>query len=174
MAICAERIADTNRQNMVFIRQPGISDGAFQLRMGNSWFCKLLFKISTKTDTGMQQHECAYVSLLEDSGGVKWAKKSRSYCEYCANYVYCAYIAFYDRVSPQPGWMTSILNNLSAGNTHKCCMSLHSAPYWEVFPLFQWVRKGQHPLTYEKNQRTFLELLVTKARTAAMDVGGGT
>ncbi len=51
----------TNRQDMVFIRPPGISDGAFQLRMDNIWFCKLLllFKIHTKTDTGMQYHECA-------------------------------------------------------------------------------------------------------------------
>ncbi len=56
----------TNRQDMVFIRLPGISDGAFQLRMDNIWFCKLLllFKIHTKTDTGMQYHECAYVSVF--------------------------------------------------------------------------------------------------------------
>jgi hypothetical protein len=56
----------TNRQDMVFIRPPGIFDGAFQLRMENIWFCKLLllFKIHTKTDTGMQYHECAYVSVF--------------------------------------------------------------------------------------------------------------
>ena len=52
-------------------RPPGISDGAFQLRMDNIWFCKLLllFKIHTKTDTGMQYHECAYVSVLEEYKG---------------------------------------------------------------------------------------------------------
>ncbi len=58
----------TNRQpeDMLFIRPPGISDAAFQLRMDNIWFCKLLllFKIHTKTDTGMQYHECAYVSVF--------------------------------------------------------------------------------------------------------------
>ncbi len=50
---------------------PGISDGAFQLRMNNIWFCKLLllFKIHTKTDTGMQYHKCAYVSVLEEYKG---------------------------------------------------------------------------------------------------------
>jgi hypothetical protein len=49
MAICAEEIAadqspfvpkkllQINRQDMVFIRPPGISDCAFQLRMGNNW-----------------------------------------------------------------------------------------------------------------------------------------
>ena len=62
------KLQQSNRQDMVFIRPPGISDGAFQLRMDNIWFCKLLllFKIHTKTDTGMQYHECAYVSVLEE------------------------------------------------------------------------------------------------------------
>jgi hypothetical protein len=75
MAVFAEEIAAdqilTNRQDMIFIRPPGISDGAFQLRMDNIWFCKLLllFKINTMTDTGMQQHECAYVSALEEYKG---------------------------------------------------------------------------------------------------------
>ena len=65
------KLQQSNRQDMVFIRPPGISDGAFQLRMDNIWFCKLLllFKIHTKTDTGMQYHECAYVSVLEEYKG---------------------------------------------------------------------------------------------------------
>ena len=43
----------------------------FQLRMDNIWFCKLLllFKIHTKTDTGMQYLDCAYVSVLEEYKG---------------------------------------------------------------------------------------------------------
>jgi hypothetical protein len=43
--------------------------------MGNIWFCKilLLFKISTMTDNGMQQHECAYVSVLEEYNGPRKA-----------------------------------------------------------------------------------------------------
>jgi hypothetical protein len=53
-------------------------------------------------------------------------------------------------------------------------MSFQSAPYWDLFLLFQWVRKGQYPMTCEENHQTFLELLVTKVRTVAMDVGGGT
>ena len=63
----------TNRQDMVFIRPPGISDGAFQLRMDNIWFCKLLllFKISTMTDAGIKQHNCAYVSVLEEYKGTR-------------------------------------------------------------------------------------------------------
>ena len=59
----------------VFIRPPGISDGAFQLRMDNIWFCKLLllFKMYTKTDTCMQYLECAYVSVLEEYKGAQKA-----------------------------------------------------------------------------------------------------
>jgi hypothetical protein len=61
----------SNRQDYVFIRPPGISDGAFQLRIDNIWFCKLLllFSIDTMTDKGMKTHECAYVSLLEEYKG---------------------------------------------------------------------------------------------------------
>ncbi len=45
---------------------PGISDGVFQLRIGNVWFCKLLllFKIDTKTDAGMKKLDCAFVSVM--------------------------------------------------------------------------------------------------------------
>ena len=66
-----KKLQQTNRQDMVFIRPPGISDGAFQLRMDNIWFCKLLllFKIYTRTDTGMQYRNCAYVSVLEEYKG---------------------------------------------------------------------------------------------------------
>jgi hypothetical protein len=55
----------------VFIRRPGISEGAFQLRIDNIWFCKLvlLFTIETKSDTGMKQHACVFVSVLEEYKG---------------------------------------------------------------------------------------------------------
>ncbi len=36
----ANNLQKTNRQDMVFIHPPGISDGAFQLRIDNVWFCK--------------------------------------------------------------------------------------------------------------------------------------
>ncbi len=66
LAICAKEIC--NHQDMVFICPPGISDGDFQLRMDNIWFHKmlLLFKINMDTDTKMQQHQCAFVSVLEE------------------------------------------------------------------------------------------------------------
>jgi hypothetical protein len=75
MRILPKNLQQTNCQDMVFIRPPGISDGAFQLRMDNIWFCKLLllFKIRTKTNTGIQQHECAFVSLLEEYQGPRKA-----------------------------------------------------------------------------------------------------
>ncbi len=46
-----------------------------QGRIPHSHFCKilLLFKISTMTDAGMQQHECAYVSVLEEYNGPRKA-----------------------------------------------------------------------------------------------------
>jgi hypothetical protein len=53
-------------------------------------------------------------------------------------------------------------------------MSFQSDPYWDIFQIFQWVRKGRYPVTCGENHQTFLEPLVTKVRTVAMDVGGGT
>jgi hypothetical protein len=60
-------------QDMVFILPPGISDGVFQLKIDNIWFCKvlLLFSIDTNTDTGMKTHECAYVSVMEEFKGCR-------------------------------------------------------------------------------------------------------
>jgi hypothetical protein len=53
-------------RSMVFIRPLGISDCAFELRMDNIRFCKVLlpFSIDRKTDTLMKTHECAYVFVL--------------------------------------------------------------------------------------------------------------
>ena len=70
-----KKLRQSNRQDMVFIRPPGISEGAFQLRMGNIWFCKLLllFKIRSKTDAGMEVLDCAYVSVLEEYNGSRRA-----------------------------------------------------------------------------------------------------
>ena len=70
-ADCWYQSAPKIAKDQLFIRPPGISDGAFQLRMDNIWFCKLLllFKIHTMTDTGMQYHDCTYVSVLEEYNG---------------------------------------------------------------------------------------------------------
>ncbi len=39
MAVSGKKMRASNRQDFVFISQPGISHGAFQLRMDNVWFC---------------------------------------------------------------------------------------------------------------------------------------
>ncbi len=68
----------------VFISPPAISDGAFQLRMDNIWFCKLLllFKMYTKTDACMQYLECGSVCLCFCAGRVQGRAESRSYYAY--------------------------------------------------------------------------------------------
>ncbi len=57
-----------NSQAFDFIQQPGISHGAFQLRMDNVWFCKLLllFEVESKSDIGFKKHLCALVSVVEE------------------------------------------------------------------------------------------------------------
>ncbi len=52
-----KKLQQTNRQDWVFIRPPGIS--AFQLELtisGSENKLLLLFAIETKTDTGMRKH----------------------------------------------------------------------------------------------------------------------
>ena len=66
-----KKLRGANRQDFVFIRPPGISHGAFELRMDNVWFCKilLLFQVESKTDHGLKRHSCAFVSVLEEYTG---------------------------------------------------------------------------------------------------------
>ena len=66
-----KKLQKSNRQDLVFIRPPGISNGAFNLRMDNIWFCKilLLFQVESKTDFGMKRHSCAFVSVMEEYTG---------------------------------------------------------------------------------------------------------
>ena len=66
-----KKLGDSNRQDLVFIRPPGIQEGGFELRLDNVWFCRvlLLFKIKAQTDSGIKEFECAYVSVLEQYTG---------------------------------------------------------------------------------------------------------
>jgi hypothetical protein len=58
----------SNRQDLVFVRPPGVSRGRFELRMDNLWFCRvwLLFSIEAQTDSGIKKFNCAYVDVLEE------------------------------------------------------------------------------------------------------------
>lgn len=61
----------SNRMDTVFIRPPGVSDGAFRLSLDNVWFCRvlLLFSIQVRTDAGAIQMQCAMVSVMEAYDG---------------------------------------------------------------------------------------------------------
>ena len=67
----SKKLRGSNRQDFVFIRQPGISHGVFELQMDNLWFCKvlLLFQMELKTDMGWKRHSCAFVSAMEEYTG---------------------------------------------------------------------------------------------------------
>ncbi len=98
--LCRKKLWQSNHQDMAFIRPPGISDGAilqqFLLRMRNVWFCNcvtdckllLLFKTHSKTDAGMKELECVYVSVPEEYNGAERAKKIRLFCIRC---IFCIY-----------------------------------------------------------------------------------
>ena len=111
-----KKLKKSNRQDYVFIRPPGISEGAFQLRMDNIWFCKLLllFKLYTMTDNGMQYLECAYVSLLEEYKGPRKLG-------HIVHILHIFYFLIVDR--PQTGWISvNLQSSTSAVNKLKSCM----------------------------------------------------
>jgi hypothetical protein len=84
-------LQQSNRQDLVFIWPPGISDRAFQLRIDNIWFCKLLllFSIDKMTDAGMKTKECACVSVLEEY-------KGRQRPGYILHILYIVHIDFFN------------------------------------------------------------------------------
>ena len=62
----------SNRQDLVFIRPPGIEEGGFTLRPvwpDNVWYCKglLLFSIQAQTDQNgsTEELQCSFVSVLD-------------------------------------------------------------------------------------------------------------
>ncbi len=70
------------------------SNGVFQLRIDNIWFCKvlLLFSIDKTTDTGIKMHECAYVSVLEEYKGLRRPGHFYIFCIFCISaivYIFC-------------------------------------------------------------------------------------
>jgi hypothetical protein len=67
----SKKLRKTNHQDWVFIRPPGVPLGEFQLKMDHVWFCKvlMLFSFVSKDDTGSKQHDCAYVSVLDEYKG---------------------------------------------------------------------------------------------------------
>ncbi len=67
-------IAADQHQDWVFIHPPGISESAFQLRIDNIWFCKLLLMltIEPKTDDAwMKKHAFAFFPVLEEYKGYR-------------------------------------------------------------------------------------------------------
>ena len=66
-----KQLQKSNRQDMVFVRPPGIRKGEFRLSMDSVWYCKILFLFSfeSASDHGSKQHDCAFVSVLEEYTG---------------------------------------------------------------------------------------------------------
>ena len=86
----------SNLQDFVFICPPGIAHGAFELRMDNVWYCKLLllFEIESRTDDGIKRHKCAFVSVLEEFTGDKKPGIIFTYVIYAMYSTYVTYIEY--------------------------------------------------------------------------------
>jgi hypothetical protein len=85
------QLQKSNRQDMVMVRPPGIDKGGFQLRIDNVWFCKVMFLFSfvSQNDQKRQQHDCAFVSVLEEYKG-----RRRPGCMYLHTFYLYAYFKY--------------------------------------------------------------------------------
>ena len=102
---------------------PGISDGAFQLRIDNIWFCKLLilFSIDMKTYAGIKTHEYAYVSVLEEYNSPR-RPGHLLHILYILHILHILHILNLCLIVAQLGWMrASPPSYMSAVNLHKSC-----------------------------------------------------
>ena len=149
-----------------------ISEGAFQLRMDNIWFCKLLllFKIHTKTDAGMQYRECAYVSVLEEYKGPRKQ----------GHIVLILHILHILICLSTSAWVDQCQSTIVYERREQAQV-LYVIPVSSILgrlPLVQWARQGQYPSPASspcgENRLTFPELSVINQRTVVMVVGGGT
>jgi len=130
------QLQKSNRQDMVMVRPPGIDKGGFQLRIGNVWFCKVLFLFSfvSQNDQKRQQHDCAFVSVLEEYKG-----RRRPGCMYLHTFYLYAYFTYPAYICLQvglKGWTRRW--SMSARATSKCCMFCPSHPSCPSSHWFQW------------------------------------
>ena len=164
----SKQLRKSYRQDNVFLRLPGISEGAFQLRMWNIWFYKLLllFKIRSKTDAEIRDPDCVYVYVLEEYTGKR--RKGDILQIYiwslslgCILRIYLIFIWFLFLFFSISAWVNDCQSTIVyerrdwPANSYKYCMSFRYPPYSVVFFLFQWGRPAQYPLTCEENQPTF-------------------
>ncbi len=141
-----KKIHWTSCQDMVFIRPPGISDGAFQLRMDNIWFCKLLLLFT----------------------------ETRSYIAYIAYFAYVKsshVLLFTDWVDK---CQSAIVYKRYEQSQVLYVIPVSSILSWDGLHLFLWVRQELFPLKCEENQRTLPGHCAIKPRTLVTAVDGGT
>lgn len=80
----------SNRQDLVFIRPPGIENGGFVLKPDSVWYCRvlLLFSFSAMTDTGSRSFDCALISVMERYEGDLAGGDYLTYCSYLMYFTY--------------------------------------------------------------------------------------
>ena len=93
------QLQKSNCQDMVMVRPPDISKGGFHLRIVNVLFCKVLFIFSfvLQNDLARKQHDCAFVSVLEEYKGRRrlGSEYLHTFCQH-AYFTYSAYFGLQD------------------------------------------------------------------------------
>ena len=172
-------------------RPPGISHGAFELRMDNVWFCKvlLLFQVESKADSGWKRHSCAFVSVLEEYSGPSRPGNYILFLEYlvwlfCLDYLFdylllsvhmllitlCLFCRMW-----QLGWISATQRLFtSAACSLKSCMFCPLPQYWEGWPwcLSATLEPSRSPCA--NRPRTFLAHHATRRMVLVTAIHGGT
>jgi hypothetical protein len=182
----------TNSQDFAFIRPPEISHGAFELRMDNIWFCKvlLLFQVESRSDLGWKRHSCAFVSVLQEYTGPRRPGDSSRLLITLRTFTLLTLLLlstvlrllrilsiFYRLIVLilQRGWIT-VTQKLStnAACSHKFFMSYQLLQYWVDRHLCLSVTLAPSHSPCARRHATFLAHPATRRRMLVTAIDGGT
>ncbi len=83
-----QKLQQSNPQDYVFIRPSGISEGAFQLRIDNIWFCKLLLLFSIDTIWPTREWRRTNMDMFQCWRNTKVAGDQVIFCIFCILCIY--------------------------------------------------------------------------------------
>ena len=160
-----------NRQDLVFVRPPDQPASGARLSMESVWFCKvlLIFTFQSRTDSGIKEHKCAFVSVLWEYEGAE--RPGSNYFQLFIITFNCLYFLYFQHGSTIAS-LLSFMSNMLEKKSFTCCL-------WRIFlarlPLCLWDLQAQShfPCGAMHWHRTLWMSLSIAQRGLEMVAGGG-
>jgi hypothetical protein len=130
-----------NRQDLVFVRPPDQPASGARLSMESVWFCKvlLIFTFQSRTDSGIKEHKCAFVSVLWEYEGAE--RPGSNYFQLFIITFNCLYFLYFQHGSTIAS-LLSFMSNMLEKKSFTCCL-------WRIclarLPLCLWDLQAQSP-----------------------------